>query len=65
MGKMKELYILAQNQHSIDDLVAVINTAEKYQQDTVVFEGRSLPLTTAKAMLLVIQKGKPNIPGDA
>jgi hypothetical protein len=68
MGKMKELYILAQDL-SADVIIQLITDAEKANKSFVVIDGREIPIEKAKAMASIVESTIKNqyksIPGDA
>jgi hypothetical protein len=68
MGKMKELYILAQDS-SADVIIQLITDAEKANKSFVVIDGREIPIEKAKAMASIVESTIKNqyksIPGDA
>jgi hypothetical protein len=68
MGKMKELYILAQDS-SADVIIQLITDAEKANKSFVVIDGREIPIEKAKAIASIVESTIKNqyksIPGDA
>jgi hypothetical protein len=68
MGKMKELYILAQDL-SADVIIQLITDAEKANKSFVVIDGREIPIEKAKAIASIVESTIKNqyksIPGDA
>lgn len=54
MGKMKELYILAQDV-SASLLIDLIKEADQTNSSFVVVDGRQIPIDKAKAMVSILE----------
>jgi cell division protein YceG involved in septum cleavage len=68
MGKMKELYILAQDL-SAQSIIQLISDAEEANNSFVVVEGRQIPIEKARAIASILKSTIENqfksLPGDA